>query len=92
MTNDWMKDEALKGIDPYKLESLQALVFESSNLGREQMLPFLMAVAKRGQEKKISFSDQEMDAIISVLKKHASPEEIGKMEKVLAMRSRMGMR
>ena len=62
MTNDWMKDEALKGIDPYKLEFLQALVFESSNLGREQM------------------------------KKHASPEEIGKMEKVLAMRSRMGMR
>ena len=73
MTNDWMKDEALKGIDPSKLE-------------------FLQAVAKRGQEKKISFSDQEMDAIISVLKKHASPEEIGKMEKVLAMRSRMGMR
>lgn len=92
MTNDWMKDEALKGIDPHKLEFLQALVFESSNLGREQMLPFLMAVAKRGQEKKISFSDQEMDSIISVLKKHASPEEIGKMEKVLAMRSRMGMR
>ena len=92
MTNDWMKDEALKGIDPYKHEVLQARGFESSNLGREQMLPFLMAVAKRGQEKKISFSDQEMDAIISVLKKHASPEEIGKMEKVLAMRSRMGMR
>ena len=32
MTNDWMKDESLKNIDPHKLEFLQALVFESSNL------------------------------------------------------------
>ena len=92
MSGNWMDDPAVARIDKAKLNFLQALVFESSNLGREQMLPFLMAVAKRGQEKKISFSDQEMDAIISVLKKHASPEEIGKMEKVLAMRSRMGMR
>ena len=51
MQNDWMKDESLKNIDPYKLEFLQALMFESSNLKKEQMLPFLMAVMKRGQEK-----------------------------------------
>lgn len=92
MSNDWMKDESLKGIAPYKLEFLQALVFESGNLRREQMLPFFMAVAKRGQEKNISFSDQEIEAIIAVLKKHASPEELGKMEKILAMRGTMGSR
>ena len=40
MQNDWMKDESLKNIDPYKLEFLQALMFESSNLKKEQMLPF----------------------------------------------------
>ena len=34
MQNDWMKDESLKNIDPYKLEFLQALMFESSNLKR----------------------------------------------------------
>ena len=87
MQNDWMKDESLKDIDPYKLEFLQALVFESSNLSKEQMLPFLMAVAKRGQEKKVSFSDKEIDAIVAVLRKHASPEELSKIEKVMAMRS-----
>ncbi len=52
------------------------------------MLPFLMAVAKRGQEKKVSFSDKEIDAVVAVLRKHASPEEIAKIEKVMAMRSR----
>lgn len=88
MQNDWMKDESLKNIDPYKLEFLQALVFESNNLKKEQMLPFLMAVMKRGQEKKISFSDSEVDAIVAVLRKQASPEEIGKIEKIMAMRSR----
>ena len=88
MQNDWMRDESLKDIEPYKLEFLQALVFESSNLKKEQMIPFLMAVAKRGQEKKVSFSDKEIDAVVAVLRKHASPEEITKIEKVMAMRSR----
>lgn len=88
MNNDWMKDESLKNIDPYKLEFLQALVFESSNLKKEQMLPFLMAVMKRGQDKKISFSESEINAIVAVLRKHATPDEISKIEKVMAMRSR----
>lgn len=87
MTNEWMKDESLKDIDPYKLEFLQALVFESSSLKKEQLLPFFMAVAKRGKEKNVAFSDAEMHAIIEVLKKHAAPEELEKMNKILAMRA-----
>lgn len=87
MTNEWMNDEALKEIDRYKLEFLQALVFESSSLRKEQLLPFLMAVAKRGQEKNIAFSDGEIEAIVTVLKKHASPDELSKMNKILAMRA-----
>lgn len=88
MTNEWMKDESLSEIPPYKLEFLQALVFESSNLRKEQLLPFLMAVAKRGQEKNVTFSDEEMNAIVAVLKKHATDEELSKMNKILAMRAR----
>lgn len=88
MQNDWMKDESLKNIDPYKLEFLQALAFESNNLKKEQMLPFLMAVMKRGQEKKVTFSDDEISAVVAVLRKHASPDELSKIEKIMAMRSR----
>lgn len=51
-------------------------------------MPFFMAVMKRGQEKKVSFSDEEINAIVAVLKKHATPEEIGKIEKIMAMRAR----
>ncbi len=88
MQNDWMKDESLKNIETYKLDFLQALLFESSNLKKEQMLPFLMAVAKRGQEKKVTFSDDEINKIVAVLKKHATPEELAKIEKVMALRTR----
>ena len=88
MTNEWMQDESLQNIDPYKLEFLQALDFESSSLRKEQLLPFLMAVAKRGQEKKVTFSDEEVSAIAAVLKKYASQEELSKMDKILSMRTR----
>lgn len=88
MTTDWMNDESLKNIEPYKLEFLQALVFESSHLRKEQLMPFLMNIAKRGQEKNVSFSDEEINAVVAVIKKQASPEEIVKMEKILAMRAK----
>lgn len=88
MQNDWMNDESLKNIEPYKLQFLQALVFESSNLKKEQMLPFLMAVMKRGKEKNVSFSEGEISAIVAVLRKSATPEELSKIEKIMALRNR----
>ena len=47
-----------------------------------------MAVAKRGQEKNVTFSDEEINAIVAVLKKQATPEEMSKMDKILAMWAR----
>ncbi len=88
MNNDWMKDESLKDIEPYKLEFLQALIFESSKLRKEQLLPFLMNIAKGGPDRKVSFTDEEIDAVVAVLKKHATDAELTKMEKILAMRNR----
>lgn len=88
MQNDWMNDESLKNIEPYKLQFLQALVFESSNLKKEQMIPFLMAVMKRGKEKNVSFSEDEISAIVAVLRKSATPEELSKIEKIMALRNR----
>lgn len=88
MQNDWMNDESLKNIEPYKLQFLQALVFESSNLKKEQMLPFLMSVMKRGKEKNVSFSEDEIIAIVAVLRKSATPEELSKIEKIMALRNR----
>ena len=88
MQTDWMQDEALKDIPSHKLNFLQTLLFESSSLKKDQMMPFLMNIARLSKEKQISFSEEEIEAITTVLKKHASPEEIKKMEKILALKKK----
>lgn len=90
MSKDWMNDPALAGIDNAKLEFLQALVFESRGLQREQMLPFLMAVAKKGQADHITFSDEEIDTIAAVIKKESTPEDAAVIDKMMRMRKKRG--
>ncbi len=85
MNNDWMNDPALAGIDRAKLEFLQALVFESRGLKREQMLPFLMSVAKKGQADHITFSNEEIEIIVDVIKKESTPEEAASIDKMMRM-------
>ena len=53
--NEWMNDPLVAGIDTAKLQFLQMLVFEGQNLKKEQMLPFLMSIAKKGKNQNISF-------------------------------------
>lgn len=86
MTNNWMSDPAVATIDKTKLEFLQALVFESQSVTKEQMLPFLMSVAKKGTDNHISFSDEEIDTIASVIRKYSTPEELAKIDKLMKLR------
>ena len=81
----WLDDPDVAHIEKSKLDFLQMLVFESNGLSKEQMLPFLMAVAKRGKDKNISFTEEEMNTIIQTLRKYASTEEIDKMNKMTAI-------
>lgn len=81
----WLDDPAVAHIDKAKLDFLQMLVFESNGLSKEQMLPFLMAVAKRGKDNHISFTEEEIDTIIKTLQKYAAPDEIEKMNKMAAL-------
>lgn len=85
MMASWLEDAAVAHIDKGKLDFLQMLVFESDGLSKEQMLPFLMAVAKRGRENHISFTDEEIDTIVGTIRKYASPDEIEKMDKMVSL-------
>lgn len=86
MTNNWMNDPAVANIDKAKLEFLQALVFESQSLTKEQMLPFLMSVAKKGTDNHISFNDEEINTIVSVIRNYSTPEELAKIDKLMNLR------
>lgn len=86
MTNNWMNDPAVANIDKAKLEFLQTLVFESQSLTKEQMLPFLMSVAKKGTDNHISFNDEEINTIVSVIRNYSTPEELAKIDKLMNLR------
>lgn len=84
MTNqDWMRDASLKNIDPSKLDFLQKLVFEMNSLNDKEKLPFLLALANRARKENISFSGEEMETIIAVLKKYSTQEEVRRMDMML---------
>ena len=85
---EWMNDPLVAGIDKTKLQFLQMLVFEGQNLTKEQMLPFLMSVAQKGKKQNISFDDNEIDAIVSALQKYSTPEEINKINKLMALKKK----
>lgn len=85
---DWMNDPLVAGIDKTKLQFLQMLVFEGQNLTKEQMIPFLMSVAQKGKSRNISFDDKEIDAIVAALRKYSTPEEIGKINKLMALKKK----
>lgn len=86
MTNpEWMSDPLLKDIVPSKLEFMQKLVFELYSLSEKERLPFLLALAGRAKKENISFTSEEVEHIITVVKKHSTPAEVQKMDQVLKM-------
>lgn len=86
MTNtEWMSDPLLKDIDHSKLEFMQKLVFELYSLSEKERLPFLLALAGRAKKENISFTENEVENIITVVKKYSSPEEVKKMDQVIKM-------
>lgn len=82
---EWMKDPALAGIEKAKLDFLQMMVFEGRNLSPKELLPFLMNISKRGKENAVSFSKEEMELIIAVVKKNSTADEIARMDKIMKL-------
>lgn len=88
MSGNWMDDPAVAQIDKAKLDFLQALVFESQSLKKEQMMPFLMSIAKRGADQHISFSNEEITTITDTIRKYSSSEELNKIDKLMKLRQK----
>ncbi len=83
--NHWMNDKRIESIDTKKLDFIQKLVFEIDGLDPKQRLPFLLALANRAKTEHISFENDEVELIISVLKEYSTPEEVNKMDKIIKM-------
>ncbi len=85
-----MKEACVAHIEERKLAFLQALVFEHKNKTQKEMLPVLMEVVKMSREQNISFSNEEMQAIVTALEKHSTPQELKMMHKIMEMKRKRG--
>jgi hypothetical protein len=79
----WMQDEALRDIPLPKLEFLEQMLFQSSQYHGKELLPFFMSLAMKSRSQNIVFSEDEVNTIIPVLQKYASPEEAAKMNQLI---------
>ncbi len=84
----WMNEPSLKDIPREKLDFLQKMVFESQGLSQKELMPFLMALAQRSRNARITFSQEEMTAIIEAIKKYSTPEELLKMNQIMKLMQR----
>lgn len=81
----WMSDERITNIPNVKLDFLQKIFFESKNLTQKEQLPFFMALAGRAKKDNISFSQDEINLIMEVIKDHSSPEEVAKINQTIKL-------
>ena len=84
-TPKWMLDPLVENIDHGKLDFLQSIVFETRGKSQKELIPFLMKIMKEGKTKNISFTDEEMSAIMTAIKKISTPDELAQIEKFMAM-------
>jgi len=81
----WMEDVRISDIPKVKLDFLQKIFFESKNLTQKEQLPFFMALAGRAKKDNISFSQDEINLIMDVIKDHSSPEEVVKINQTVKL-------
>lgn len=81
----WMSDPLVAQIDNGKLDFLQSVVFETREKSQKELIPFLMKIMKEGKTKNISFTENEMSAIMTAIKKNSTPDELAQIEKFMEM-------
>ncbi len=81
----WMDDARVADIPKNKLDFLQKIFFESKNLTQKEQLPFFMALAGRAKRDNISFSQDEINLIMEVIKDHSTPEEVAKINQTVKL-------
>lgn len=82
---EWMHDPMLTDIPKDKLLFFEELIQSGNGLSKEKKIPYMIEIVKKAKEKKISFSQEEITLIISVIKRYASESEINTIDKMMAI-------
>ena len=91
MNANWMQDSELSNISKDKLMLINSFLTDTSKMNQKEMMMFIMNVMKKCKQQNITFSKEEMEQIMAVVRKHATPDEIAKIDKVMKMKNMMQM-
>ncbi len=83
MNEEWKTDPKLKGIDRNKLDMLQNLAEKGNGKSASDMLPYLMSAAASGKKNGLHFSQNEISAVLEVMKAGKSPQETAKIDRIV---------
>ena len=85
MDDDWKNNPKLAGMDKSKLDMLQNMAQQGMGKSPSDLLPFIMSAASQGRKSGLKFDNNEINAIIEVLKMGKSPEEAAKLDRVVSL-------
>lgn len=80
----WMEDELVKSIDKRKLEFLSQLFHEGHGRSQKELMAYLMPMLRKAKQEHLAFTQQEINAAISAIRKHSSADELIQIDKILA--------
>lgn len=76
ISTNWLLDNRLQKLDSSKTSFLGNLFTKLNSLSDDDKLPFLIAIIQSETLKKISFTKEELDLILAILKDYSKEEEI----------------
>lgn len=78
----WMNDSTISDIPKEKLSFLGDMFENVKGKSKNELMPFLMAMAK-SKKNKVTFTNDEMNRIIAAIKNAASNDERVQIEKMM---------
>ncbi len=85
----WLNHPGLDRLDPAKKELLRTLSAQSAGKPSSEMAPLLMAMVTQANKKRLSFSPDEMNLLIEIMKQNRPKEEQERIDQMVNMTSNM---
>ncbi|HCT91856.1 MAG TPA: hypothetical protein DF613_10850 [Lachnospiraceae bacterium] len=90
MNENWIRDPLLAQIPMEKLLMLQTMTTQAGQKSRQDLMVYLMAMARNPGQIPLNFTDSEKQVLLTVVQKYASPQEAALISQALMMASRYG--
>lgn len=88
MNENWIRDPLLAQIPVEKLLMLQTMTAQAGQKNRQDLMTYLMAMARNPSQIPLNFTESEKQVLLTVVQRYASPQESALISQALMMMSR----